>query len=78
MAIAKIDSREVPPTGFQRFVDRHVTRLGDVPRVANGYTVTRDLRIPARDGVELWPICMHPSDAHEARYWCAHRTVGRS
>src|SRR6476659_5049886 len=42
-----------PSTPLQRLADGVVTRVQGLPAPRNDYTVTRDLRIPMRDGVEL-------------------------
>lgn len=42
-----------PRTGPGRVVDRAVGRLLGLPPPTTGYTVTRDLRVPMRDGVQL-------------------------
>ena len=41
------------PSSFLRLLDRLVTRLVRLPTPTTDYTITRDLRIPTRDGVEL-------------------------
>jgi uncharacterized protein len=43
----------VPRTRVQRLVDGVVTRLQRLPAPTGGYSVARDVRIPARDGVDL-------------------------
>ena len=41
------------PSSLLRLLDRLVTRLVRLPPPTTAYTITRDLRIPMRDGVEL-------------------------
>jgi putative CocE/NonD family hydrolase len=41
------------PSSLLRLLDRVITRLARLPAPTSAYTITRDLRIPTRDGVEL-------------------------
>lgn len=45
---------------WQRFADRQWSKYARLPAPANGYTVTRDERIPMRDGVVLLADVLEP------------------
>ena len=51
-----------PRTLLQRLADRIATRIQRLPSPTNTYSVTRDLRIPMRDGVSLIADLYTPTD----------------
>src|SRR6478672_881414 len=53
----------IRPSPLQRLGDALVGRLQRLPSTTSDYTITRDLRIPMRDGVELLADLYEPTAA---------------
>ena len=51
------------PPRSQRVLDKVMDRWSHLPAPTSGYTITRDLRIPARDGVDLLADLYEPTGA---------------